>query len=224
MSQFRGGQEVDLIPMEQIGSLPVDAEERSRLFTAAEAAVDACRLCPEAGFPVEPRPIYRGRVDAPILVIGQAPGRTEKERGLPFIGPSGRRLMAWMERAGFTEPEFREKSYFSAITKCFPGPASKGDRRPTPREIALCRPHLLAPLPLLDPKVVLLIGQMAIEAFLEKRPLNEWVGRVEHRSARFWIPLPHPSGASLWLNRPENRALVDQALAELAHLRVSLEL
>src|SRR5207247_10161578 len=115
--------------------------------------------------------------------VGQAAGRMEQERGLPFIGPSGRRLMAWAGRAGFTEQEFREKCYFSAITKCYPGAASKGDRRPTPREIALCRPHLLAPLPLLDPKVVLLIGQMAIEAFLEPRPPQGRVGPVAGRAA-----------------------------------------
>jgi uracil-DNA glycosylase family 4 len=215
---------LDPIPLDQINSSRLGPEERARAFALAEAAIDACRLCLAAGFPVEPRPIYRGRVDAPMLVVGQAPGRMEKERGLPFIGPSGRQLMAWAERAGFTEQEFRKKSYFSAITKCFPGAAAKGDRRPTPREIALCRPHLLAPLPLLNPKVVLLIGQMAIEAFLEKRPLNEWVGRVEQRAGRCWIPLPHPSGASLWLNQPEHRALVDQALDELGRLRVTLGL
>jgi uracil-DNA glycosylase len=215
---------VQIIALQMIGASVLDAEARAEAFAAAEAAVDRCRMCVDAGFPVEPRPMYRGRVEAPILVVGQAPGRMEKERGLPFIGPSGRRLMAWMERAGFTEQEFREKCYFSAITKCFPGAAAKGDRRPTPREVALCRPHLLAPLPLLDPKVILLIGQMAIEAFLEKRPLQEWVGRVEAQSGRYWIPLPHPSGASLWLNDHAHRALVDQALAELGRLRVMLGL
>src|SRR2546421_6214633 len=196
---------LDSISLELIGSSPLSGEARARAFAAAEAAIDRCRLCVDAGFPVEPRPIYRGRVDAPILVIGQAPGRMEMVRGLPFIGPSGRRLMAWAAQAGFPEQEFREKCYFSAITKCYPGPGAKGDRRPTPREVALCRPHLLAPLPLLNPKVVLLIGQMAIETFLEKRPLQEWVGRVEEHGGRYWIPLPHPSGASLWLNRPEHQ-------------------
>ena len=215
---------MDRISLDLIGSSPLQGQAREQAFAGVEAAIDACRLCPEAGYPVEPRPIYRGRVDAPILVVGQAPGRMEMERGLPFIGPSGRRLMAWAARAGFSEQEFREKCYFSAITKCFPGPAPKGDRRPTPREIALCRPHLLAPLPLLDPKVVLLIGQMAIEAFLEKRPLGEWVGRVEERAGRYWVPLPHPSGASLWLNDPAHRAMADQALAELGRLRVGRSL
>ncbi len=72
--------------------------------------------------------------------------------------------------------------------------------------------------------MVLLIGQMAIEAFLEKRPLKEWVGQVTERAGRYWIPLPHPSGASLWLNQPENRALVDQALEEWGRLKNSLGL
>ncbi len=213
-----------VIPLEIINSAPLAADERAKAFAAAEAAIDACRLCVEAGFPVEPRPIYRGQAGASLLAIGQAPGRTEKERGLPFIGPSGRRLMAWMARAGFSEQEFREKCYFSAITKCFPGGAAKGDRRPTPREIALCRPHLLAPLPLLNPRVVLLIGQMAIETFLEKRPLDEWIGRVEERAGRYWIPLPHPSGASLWLNPPRHQELLNHALEELACLRITLDL
>jgi uracil-DNA glycosylase len=207
-----------------LNSSPLTGADRERAFAAAETAIDGCRLCPEAGFPVEPRPMYRGRVDAPILLIGQAPGRQEKERGLPFIGSSGRRLMAWMAQAGFSEQEFREECYFSAITKCFPGRGPKGDRRPTPHEIALCRPHLLAPLPLLNPKVVLLVGQMAIASFLENRPLKEHVGRVHERAGRYWIPLPHPSGASLWLNEPAHRALVDRALAELGRLRLSLGL
>lgn len=215
---------MDRISLDLIGSSRLQGMAREQAFVAVEAAIDACRLCPEAGYPVEPQPIYRGRVDVPILLVGQAPGRVEKERGLPFIGPAGRRLMAWMARAGFSEQEFREKCYFSAITKCFPGPAAKGDRRPTPREIALCRPHLLGPLPLLDPKVMLLVGQMSIEAFLERRPLDEWVGRVEERAGRFWIPLPHPSGASLWLNQPGHRALVEQALDALGRLRVTLGL
>src|SRR5260370_38723669 len=94
MEKTQKRQMMDLIPLDLIGTSPLDPGGRTLAFAAAEAAIDRCRLCVDAGFPVEPRPINRGRVDAPILVIGQAPGRREKERGLPFIGPSGRRLMA----------------------------------------------------------------------------------------------------------------------------------
>ena len=67
--------------------------------------------------------------------------------------------MAWMRRVGFigedgspTEAEFRDRVYFTAMTKCYPGPGTKGDRRPTPKELSLCRPHLEEPLRLLESK------------------------------------------------------------------------
>src|SRR5262249_5937335 len=127
---------------ELVGTSGLEVEARAAEFERIERAIDGCRLCVEAGFPVEPGVIYRGRVDAPILVVGQAPGKLERLRGLPFIGPAGRRLMAWMAQAGFEEEEFRTLTYFSAITKCFPGAAPKGDRRPSRREMELCRPFL----------------------------------------------------------------------------------
>jgi uracil-DNA glycosylase len=68
--------------------------------------------------------------------------------------------------------------------------------------------------------VLLLVGRLAIERFLPPRPLVELVGRtmeVRHAGGRsLAIPLPHPSGASSWLNLPANRALVDRALVHVA--------
>lgn len=205
-----------------VGSSALAEAARAAEFDRLEAATNACRLCVEAGFPTEAGAIYRGQVDAPILLIGQAPGRLERLRGLPFIGPAGRRLMTWMEQAGFTEEDFRALTYFSAMTKCFPGAAPKGDRRPSRRETELCRPFLIGPLRLLRPQIVLLIGGMAIEAFLGKQPLERVVGQVFTRNDVHWIPLPHPSGASLWLNDADHRALVDQALEHLSALREQL--
>jgi uracil-DNA glycosylase len=214
-----------------IGSSLLEGEARAREFARIEAAIDTCRLCPEAGYPTLTGPIRRGGVDAPILIVGQAPGRLERERELPFCGPAGQRLMAWMRQAGFigvdgppTEEAFRSQTYFSAITKCYPGPGVKGDRRPSPREAALCRPFLAGPLALLQPRLVILIGGMAIDAFLGKRPLEETVGAIFERDGRPWVPLPHPSGASLWLNHPAHRARLDQALAHLSRLREELGL
>jgi uracil-DNA glycosylase family 4 len=215
----------------RIGGSSLIGAERTQEFDRIEAAIDACRLCPEAGYPTLTGPIRRGPVDAPLLIIGQAPGRLERERGMPFCGPAGRRLMEWMQRAGFigtdgppTEQEFRARTYFSAMTKCYPGPGTKGDRRPSRQEVALCRPFLVEPLQLLCPKLVILVGGMAIDEFLGKRPLSETIGHVFDPDGRPWVPLPHPSGASLWLNDPENRARVDQALAHLARLREELGL
>ena len=107
---------------------------------------------------------------------------------------------------------------FSAVTKCFPGPArgGKGDRVPTAHEQALCRPWSDAILAAYDPAVVLLVGTLAIKTFLgSKAPLTELVGHGFERDGRRWLPLPHPSGVSTWLNDPVNVARVAAAMAVL---------
>ena len=89
-------------------------------------------------------------------------------------------------------------------------------------EIELCRGHLERELELLDPKLILLVGKMAIDAFLGKQPLTATVGSVFERDGRLFLPLPHASGVSRWLNDPDNRARLDQALTVLGRLRVEL--
>jgi len=76
----------------------------------------------------------------------------------------------------------------------------------------------------LQPKLVILVGKMAIDALVGKHALVDTVGRVFERDTRLFLPLPHASGVSRWLNDPANRARLDQALAELSKLRVELDL
>jgi hypothetical protein len=68
------------------------------------------------------------------------------------------------------------------------------------------------------------VGRMAIEAFLGRRPLVGLVGRSYFIGGLVYLPLPHASGVSRWLNAPANRALLDDALRELSRLRVDLSL
>ena len=160
------------------------------------------------------------------MLIGQAPGPVTDRKGYHFAGPAGRVLERWLSQAGFPEGYFRQHVYLTSLTRCFPGKAAsgQGDRPPSAAEIALCRPFLDRELQLVQPRVVLLVGKMAIDAFLGKRPLVETVGRVYEQDGRYLLPLPHASGVSRWLNDPANRALVDQALAHLSRLRVDLNL
>ena len=72
-----------------IGGSGLSAPARAETFARVEAAIDACRLCSEAGYPTLSGAIRRGPVDAPILLVGQAPGRLERERGMPFCGRQG---------------------------------------------------------------------------------------------------------------------------------------
>ena len=188
-----------------------------------QAAMRPCRRCEDAGLLAKANPVAGGRgpADAWLMLIGQAPGRLSVERGIPFGGPGGVVLDQWLTRAGFPPNYLRTGVYLTALTRCFPGKATsgKGDRAPSPAEIALCRPWLEAEFALIDPKVVLLVGQMAIRAFLGPQPLAECVGAQFQQNGRIWLPLPHPSGVSRWLNAPAHQALVDRALARLAQLR-----
>jgi len=155
-----------------------------------------------------------GRGSNRIMLIGQAPGITELDVRRPFAGRAGKVLFRWMASIGIDEAEFRTAVYMTAVTKCFPGrvPCGSGDRRPSGREIALCRPWLQAQLELVRPRVILPVGGLAIETYFPKTPLTEVIGRRFARDGVVFIPLPHPSGASRWLNVPVNKELLRDAL------------
>jgi uracil-DNA glycosylase len=182
----------------------------------------SCRRCLEEGHPIVPGAIFSGPASARVMVVGQAPGITESEAGRPFNGPSGRRLFRWLSEADWEEQAFRATHYVTAVTKCYPGRTTggKGDRVPTRSEQRLCAPFLEQELELVDPELVIPVGGVAIRTFLGQVRLAESVGRAERDAAGRWIvPLPHPSGASLWLNQPRNRELVGEAVGHLRRLR-----
>jgi uracil-DNA glycosylase len=155
------------------------------------------------------------------MIVGQAPGETESAMGIPFSGPSGRRLFRWLHEADWPEGTVRATQYITAVTKCFPGKASggRGDRSPTRRERELCGEFLERELAIVRPRVVLAVGRAAIERFLGRGSLDERVGRAFEQDGRTVVPLPHPSGANLWLNRRESQARLAQALQLVRDLR-----
>lgn len=179
-----------------------------------QARIRACTRCANAGYIETAQPIVAGSVRDRIMIVGQAPGAVEVVMGVPFAGRSGAVLRRWLAEAEIGEDEL---PYRSAITKCFPGKASKGsgDRRPSPAEIELCAPWLEQEIALLRPDVILLVGTLAIERLWGKVPLDEAVGRSRRQGDALLIPLPHPSGASRWLNEPGNRDLLRRGLGVL---------
>jgi uracil-DNA glycosylase family 4 len=184
-------------------------------WAALQAEMRACRLCAEAGYQIAPGAVFSGPAPASLMLVGQAPGITEAQVKRPFNASSGTRLFQWLAEAGMEESDFRKRYYMTAVTKCYPGkhPSGKGDRKPSRAEQKLCRPFLERELALVQPRVLLAVGGLAVETLLgEKLRLNEAVGRVFKVGERYVLPLPHPSGASLWPNRPENQALIQQAM------------
>lgn len=198
--------------------------DKEREFQDLQQRMRACRACVAAGCQVTPPAVTQGAYGARIMTIGQAPGVTEVEAKRPFNAGSGKRLFQWLEAAGIDELWFRQTQYMTAVTKCFPGKAKSGggDRVPTAKERALCRPFLEAELALVDPQLIIPVGRLAIDLFFPARDgLGDVIGTEIQQDGRWIVPLPHPSGASRWHQSAENRARIDQAVALIGqHHRV----
>jgi uracil-DNA glycosylase len=183
------------------------------------AALGRCRRCGHRDPQIVP--ILSAALAPRIMLVGQAPGQVELGDRRPFAGRAGRTLFRWLERAGIDESAAREAIYIAAITRCYPGPSptGRGDRVPSPDEQAACAPWLEEELRLIRPVLLIPVGRLAIDRFLDSRPLADLVGRrfdVTHEGGSSEaIPLPHPSGASSWPNQPGNAARLDAALTLL---------
>lgn len=188
---------------------------------AHQVACRACHACVDDGIIPEANPTFQGEWGAPFLLVGQAPGPTERVSRRPFSGRAGKELDRWMLRAGFESPEeFRKLTYIAALMRCFPGrnAAGTGDLRPPPAGIANCAHWLDAELSMLAPTVLIPVGQMAINRFLGSGPLEDRVGK-RFGERPVIVPLPHPSGTSRWLNEPANRERLAMALDLVSELR-----
>src|SRR6266576_1211808 len=197
--------------------------DRTAALAALHERMRACRLCQEHGYIPVAQPLEGGRATDRIMVIGQAPGHRSVAKGRSFRGPGGSILQKWLEQAGFPPGYLHAHIYLSSLTHCDPGrnPRSNGDRRPSPQEIALCRPFLEAELRLVKPKVVLLVGTMAIETFFGKARLEDVIGTFREQDGMLLLPLAHPSGVSRWLNEPAHQKLHQKALGILAEWRLT---
>ena len=180
-----------------------------------------CRACAEAGYPLESLPVVEGRPGQRAYMLGQAPGLLEGAELRPWRGRAGRTLRRWLE---LDEDAFYETFYCASVTRCYPGrvPGGRGDRVPTPREQALCAFWREWELRLLRPSLIVPVGGIAVRRLLGPLSLLACVGERFELGAATVIPLPHPSGASGWLNSLDNRGRLERATAlvraELAKL------
>jgi uracil-DNA glycosylase len=118
-------------------------------------------------------------------------------------------LRRWLD---MDEEEFYATFYCASVTRCYPGRAARGDRTPTPQEQELCAVWREEELRLLRPRLIVTVGGLAARRLLGSASLACVGERFVHGDA-VAIPLPHPSGASGWLNAPANRAALERALA-----------
>jgi uracil-DNA glycosylase len=173
-----------------------------------------CRACAEAGYPLESLPIVQPYTGQQAYMFGQAPGQVEGQERRPWRGRAGRTLRRWLE---LDEDEFYATFFCASVTRCYPGraPSGRGDRTPTPREQELCAFWRTWEFELIRPRLIVPVGGLAARRLLGLKSVTECVGRRYHADGAVAIPLPHPSGASGWLNDPANRARVADAAVEI---------
>ena len=196
--------------------------ELSEKLLKLHQSMKKCRACLDEGYEIYPPAVISGLGTAQLMTIGQAPGITEQEAQRPFNAGSGKRLFDWLGRAGIEEDWFRTTQYMTSVTKCYPGrqPSGSGDRVPGRREQELCRPFLDQEIEIVDPRVIIPIGRLAINLFYPKKlKLQDIIGTQLEVSGRWVIPLPHSSGASRWHQIEENRRLIDQAITLIQEKR-----
>jgi uracil-DNA glycosylase len=182
-----------------------------RSITSLQRDNRVCRACAEAGYPLESLPVvqpYRGQR---AYMFGQAPGIQEGQERLPWRGRAGKTLRRWLE---LDEEAFYATFYCASVTRCYPGraPSGRGDRTPTPREQDLCAFWREWEFELIRPRLIVTVGGLAARRLLSVKSVTECVGVRYQLDGAIAIPLPHPSGASGWLNIPANRVRVQDAV------------
>jgi uracil-DNA glycosylase len=176
---------------------------------AAEAA-GCCRcpgMCEQAAVFSE----LNGPVDAKVMFIGEAPGRKGADRTrVPFSGDlSGKNFDRFISSIGLS----RNQIFITSAALCNPRSASGANRRPTTREIANCSEFLRPTIALINPKVVVTLGGVALEALklvhYHDLNLKQDAAKIHRWEKRLLVPLYHPSPQVLITSRKEAAQLQD---------------
>lgn len=182
-----------------------------------QANLRQCTACPDMIGPV----VTGLPVQSEVMLIGQAPGDREGPAGKPFAWTAGKTMFKWFAGMGLDEERFRSRVYMAAVCRCFPGKNPKGgDRVPDTSEIERCSQWMQAEFELLQPRLLIPVGKLAISQFMKVDKLVDVIGQ-QHRYALNGnpcdlIPLPHPSGASTWHRTEPGKTLLAQALSLIA--------
>lgn len=181
------------------------------LYTDLRDAARAARSCLRCPLGATRQNVVFGEGDdhAPLMVVGEAPGRLEDETGRPFVGQSGRLLTELLEQAGVQ----REQVYITSVLKSRP----PNNRDPLPAEVAACRPWLDLQLELVAPKVVLTVGNFPTQALLGTKQGVTALRGSAHQSGGFVVvPTFHP--AAVMRSRVRLRPLAEEDIRLAASL------
>jgi len=146
-----------------------------------------------------------GPSPAHIMLVGEAPGREEDLKGLPFVGRSGKLLDMALLEAGLVKSEV----FITSVVKCRP----PENRKPKKEEINLCHPYLQAQMDLVHPRIVCLMGNTATQAVLGMQGVTNLRGQIQQ--GRFIITY-HPAAVL------RNRHLMEEFVSDLKKAKMAI--
>jgi DNA polymerase len=169
--------------------------------------------------------ISRGNPNAKLLIVGEAPGPEENIKGKPFVGKAGQMLDKILQAANF-DPE-TDVYITNSVFRLPPGDDGKSFRKPTDAETDFYRPFVLEIIRLIDPKIMLLTGNVASYSILRKTGITSLRGKWTESHGRWIMPIYHPSyllrnpsrepgspKAQMWDDIREVRRKYDELLAQ----------
>ncbi|MGA7704002.1 MAG: uracil-DNA glycosylase [Solirubrobacteraceae bacterium] len=169
-----------------------EANQRRDALKEVFAQASACVRCPELASTRKNVVFGAGNADADLMFVGEAPGASEDEQGLPFVGRAGKLLSTLLEEIGMS----REEVFIANVLKCRP----PGNRDPLPVEIENCHEYLYRQVELIQPRVICSLGNFSTKLLrddptgitrLHGRPEELTLGR---RTVRLY-PIFHPAAA-----------------------------
>lgn len=167
------------------------------------AEVRGCPLCKLARTRKNAVP-GEGQLAAKIMFVGEAPGRSEDEKGRPFVGAAGRILDDMLKKAGIE----RSQVFITNVVKCRP----PGNRVPEEDEAAACRPYLDREIALIRPRVICILGRTAYSSLLGGSSITANRGKIVEKAGQKYFLTIHPAAAIY------NRSLLSVLEADLKKL------
>jgi DNA polymerase len=168
------------------------AEERREALKALLAQARECTRCPELAATRRTVVFGAGNADADLMFVGEAPGASEDEQGLPFVGRAGKLLSQLLGEIGLD----REQTFVCNVLKCRP----PGNRDPQPVEIENCRSYLLSQVELIEPSIICSLGNFSTKLLRgDPTGITRLHGQPEvielgKRAVRLY-PIYHPAAA-----------------------------
>lgn len=146
--------------------------------------VSECELCQLSKTRINAVP-GKGSFTADVMFVGEAPGRTEDEKGEPFVGAAGRKLTIALETIGIS----RDSVYITNIVKCRP----PENRVPTRSEVDTCRGYLEKEINIINPKLICILGNTAYGSLLDGDSISKNRGKIIKFKDRLYFVTFHPA-------------------------------